>query len=528
MKKIVSTLIVCSMFFSCISAFASTEKYDAWKYSSNFDASATTEMLADDGIFFSEPDDVSFENGYVALNSGSGAISINPETEFAGDYTVEIGYKAEGGLFSAEINKNGNSFYKVSIENGAMKLVKVTDSSETVLSEVSYSISDDGINILKISQLVLDNGIKLNVADESGSVLECTDSEAWNRGIASVVFDKCSNAELYYVNVYSTPSAEMYNKNRTLIDISDWRGESFESLAQKGLTISGASIIKAHEDCFELRNGGGGAYFAPAETGVISGSYTAEFAIRWNYNKPGARFNMNGAEYYDIVKETETVDSTTYYLYKIIKVTASGKETVAETRLTKNLIADTYTTRTYKITVDKSVSPAKLTVVISDATGSVTIEGTDSSPLADGKAGVYFAAVGQPRLVSFKCVQKQSFGGTCENGNGGTYTNSDGKLISLDDELLFYVNGELADAASKGKISIEMPVKRLGSYVVAAVLYEDYAMTDMVMLTPEEFEGGKVEIFDTTSTKAEKSEVMVFVFDREDTLNSRTQIFELK
>ena len=93
--------------------------------------------------------------------------------------------------------------------------------------------------------------------------------------------------------------------------------------------------------------------------------------------------------------------------------------------------------------------------------------------------------------------------------------------------MFFYVNGAYSNSYAKGRIEIEAPIKRIGSFVVAAALYEDYEMTDIKTLTPDEFNSGKTELFDTTDSTAETACVKVFVFDSEDTLNNCTKVYEL-
>ncbi len=531
MKKILSIIIANILLLGCMQAFATTEEMQAWKYSGEFHLSDTADIIKDNGIYFSNSSSVDFYEGYALLTNGNEKLTIDLGKKFAGDYTFEAITQISSGSSFISVNNSDNSFYKIQLLNGKLVLSKIVNGETSVLAENAFSGNSTDKLTFVYSQKLLDNGISINASVKSetaDTTVDYTDTiNAFEKGIAKIAFENSPSAKVYSVNAYSTPSNQQYYKNKTLIDISDWRGENFDSLAKKGLVIDKMKLLKAYSDNLELINNGGNATFAPVGSEVINGSYTAEFALRWNYNKPGARFNYNGTSYYDIVKEVNTVDSVKSYDFKINKVTSSGTQTIATTSFTADIIKDTYSDRTYKIDVDKSVSPARISVVISDSTGSVTLSGEDSSPLPDGKVQLRFSSVGQPRLLSFKCINKQAYGGVCEDGDAGTYINPDGKLICLEDDLFFYVNDVHTDTYSKGKIQIEAPVKRLGSYVVIAVLYEDYAMTGIKVLSPEDLYNGKVELFDTSSSQAVNSGVKVFIFDREDTLNSRTGIFEL-
>lgn len=219
-------------------------------------------------------------------------------------------------------------------------------------------------------------------------------------------------------------------------------------------------------------------------------------------------------------------DKKTYYQFKFVipndyqnpnshielyKVVNGASTLLASNEDADRGAAGAGSTTTLKVIVNKTASGNEITV---SATGS-RHGGTDSLSYIDSSSPL---AAGD-FLLGFG-----SYGGA-ETFKELSY--SIDKLITLNDDLFFYVNGAYATGYSKGKIEIEAPIKRIGNYVVVASLYEDYEMTSVKTLTPDQFNSGKVTLFDTTQSTAKDAYVKVFIFDSEDTLNNLTKVYEL-
>lgn len=747
MKKILSIILSLLMIFSVsCPAFAakdSLNKMDAWKIDDTFFATDTIETLKEKGISFSETDRVAINDGNVVITRDN-IVTLNHD--LGGNYTFETEYKVSNtNQHYVTFNQNGNSYYKLMLlyggnDPGTLQLSKITDGGEAVvLSEVKTVQASTAwwanwaFNV-KVSQEIVDGGVAVKVnlyslRTKETVVLEYTDTDnAFASGAAAVGFPYATNT-LYTLKAYSTPYSEPTLVNKVIADYDGFKGHTMESLTERGFTFTNLSYMDMSKEWAKFLNSHGYITFAEPGKTVIEGSYNANFKFGWKWNKHNVSFNRNGSDYYAIVKGSETVDSATQYYIRLDKVTASGTTELAKNTYTTNPLADTYTERIYSIDVNKDVSPAEITVKITNADGvEYVIDATDNSPLGDGLIKIDCEYAGYPALYNFFCTKKEYVGGSnvngdaglytkaitytktikstdtvasllneginlaynktadvitfsdngaCYNGltsnaeilyapgkltsdsyvfttkhvtnnqrqsdikfnvsadgksyyhfkfvipndytnpnshielykvvNGGTavllasnedadrgaagaggittlkvalnktslgneitvsatgsryggtdtisYTDSDSplasgnlilgfgsyggaetfkelsystdKLITLDDDLFFYINGAYSTAYSKGKIEIEAPVKRIGNYVVVAALYEDYEMTNVVSLSPDEFNSGKVTLFDTTSSTAKDAYVKVFIFDSEDTLNNLTKVYEL-
>ncbi len=262
-----------------------------------------------------------------------------------------------------------------------------------------------------------------------------------------------------------------------------------------------------------------GATYASV-TSAVQVKYTPGSLTSDDYSFSSSHYSSNQRASY--VKFNVSDDEKSYYQFKfnlsndyadpvsnaeLYKVVNGGTpQLLAFTESSDKGAAGAGGTTTFNV----SVSGNTITVSAKGSRygGSEVITYTDSSPLASGDFIVGFA----------------EYGGTVRF-NGLSYSTD--RLVTLDDECFFYVNGAYATSYQKGKIAIEAPVRILGDYVVTAVLYEDYEMTGIVTLTPDEFANGKVQVFDTTNSTAKTGAVKVFFFDNENTLNTCAGIYEL-
>ena len=547
MKKLLSIILSVVMIFSLsIPAFAASEKLkttDAWKCDVAFFATDNVEILKEKGISFRNTGNLTFNDGNIVTSENT--VTLNSNGGLGGNYTFETEYKiSNSNQHYITFNKIGNSYYKLTLLSGGnnpgtLQLSKVIDGAEAVvLKEVSTAQAATAwwanwaFNI-KVSQKLVDDGAAItanlySLRTKETVVLEYTDTDnAFDFGAATVEFPDAI-CTLYSLKAYSTPYAEPTLVNKVVADYDGFKGHTMDSLTQRGFTFTNLTYMDMSSTWAKFNNSLGNITFAEPGKTVVEGSYNARFKFEWKWNNHNVTFNRNGSDYYAIVKGSETVDDAAQYYIRIDKVTADGTQTLEKNIYTSNPLGDTYTSRIYDITVNKEVSPAKITAKITNANGvEYVIEATDASPLADGYIKIDCEYSGYPTLYNFFCTKKETVGGTNADGVAGLYTNKDGRLITLDDDCFFYVNDSYADAYSKGKIAVEAPVRRIGNYVVVAALYEDYEMTNIVTLTPEEFNSGRVEIFDTTNSTAKDAYVKVFIFDSEDTLNNCTKVYEL-
>ena len=761
MKKIISVVLtlvlVLGMSVTSLAAFDTLESMDAWKYDKSFNSTDTTAKLREHGVVFSSPSKPVFYDGYFVMSSADDNVTLNPKGGLGGNYTFETEYKISNtNQHYVTFNRNGNSYYKLMLINdgnagGILQLLKIIDDKTDVLSEVNTAKKETAwwsnwkLNV-KVSQEIVEDGIKIiaklySFRTGETVTLEYTDTDsAFTSGAATVEFPHCT-ATVNVLKAYSTPYSNPSIVNKVLANYTGFKGHTLDSLKERGFGFSGLTALDISKKRILFKNNNGKISFAEPGKSVVEGSYNAIFEYSWGYNSHAVKFNYNTTSYYTVTKGTETVDGVTTYYLSLDKVSGETVETLARNSYNALPYPDTFTSLVYDINVDKSSSPAVITVEIKcdEYAGSITgttpsygptyiLTASDSTPLVDGKIYIDCQYGGSPTLYNFYCTKKEYVGGSNVNGDAGLYTKAitynrkigatdsvDGllneginlaynkkaetitfssagacfngvtdnafvmyepgnltsdsyvfatkhvtnnqrqseirfnvsedkktyyqfkfvipndyqnpnshielykvvngtstllasnedadrgaagaggtttlkvivnktasgneitvsatgsrhggtdslsyidsssplaagdfllgfgsyggaetfkelsysidKLITLNDDLFFYINGAYATGYSKGKIEIEAPIKRIGNYVVVAALYEDYIMTDVVTLSPEEFNSGRVALFDTTNSTAENSYVNVFIFDAEDTLNTLTKVYELK
>ena len=502
----------------------------------------TLESLTQRGFKFTNLSYMDISHTQMKLLNNHGNITFNEpgKNVIEGSYNAKFDFGWSWNKHSVSFNRNGSDYYHIlkgsEAVNGAtqhfVRLNKVTASGTTTLAENTYTASPFADTYsarnyeIEVNKEVSPAQITVKITvDGVEHTLTCADAAPLADG---KIFIDCEYAG--YPTLYN-----FFCTKKEYVGGSNVNGDA--GLYTKAITYN--RKIGATDSVDGLLNEGINlAYNKKAET-ITFGSTGACFnGVTDNafvMYKPG---NLTSDSYVFTTKHVTnnqrqselrfnvSEDKKTYYQFKFVitndyqnpnshielyKVVNGASTLLASNEDADRGAAGAGGTTTLKVIVNKTASGNEITV---SATGS-RHGGTDSLSYTDSTSPL----VAGDFLLGFG-----SYGGA-ETFKELSY--SIDKLITLNDDLFFYVNGAYATGYSKGLIEIEAPIKRVGNYVVVASLYEDYEMTSVKTLTPDQFNSGKVTLFDTTQSTAKDAYVKVFIFDSEDTLNNLTKVYEL-
>ena len=480
------------------------------------------------------------------VNQGNGIIeyAVPSKNVIPSSYELECVFAWLYNKHNMRFNVNGSNYYTIeqstAVVDGVTKytvnLNKVVgDSVETLASQTydtnqyedTYAFATYKIKVEK------ENGvahITLAGANDAWSLqyendmhteylLEATDSSPLADGTFRIMCNytgspklqklKCTVKENFGGLNQGAPAT--YTKSVTY-DKNFGANDTVDGALKEGINLA----YNKAKDTITFANDG--ATFTSV-AGVSKVKYTPGSLKSDNYTFSSTHYSSNQRASY--INFNMSNDEKNYYQFKLnlsndysdpassaelYKVVNGASELLASTQLSDKGAAGAGGMTTFNVNISGNTITASAKG--SRHGGSEVITYTDANILPSGDFIVGFG----------------EYGGTVRF-NGVSYSTD--RLVTLDDECFFYVNGAYATSYSKGKIAIEAPVRILGKYVVTAVLYQDYEMTDIVTLTPEEFANGKVQIFDTTNSTADTGMVRVFFFDSENTLNSCGDIYEL-
>ncbi len=502
----------------------------------------TLESLTDRGFTFNNLSYMDISRDWIKLLNNHGYITFAEpgKSVIEGSYSASFKYGWSWNKHSVSFNRNGSDYYHIvkgsETVDGAtqhfVSLNKVTASGTTTLAKNTYTASPFAdtysqriyeIDVNKevspaviTAKITVDDVVCELVAEDSAPLADgkiYIDCEY--AGYPSLYNFFCTKKE-YVGGSNANGDAGLYTKAITYnkkIGATD----SVDSLLNEGINLAynkSADVITFSDNgaCYNGVTNNAEILYAPGNLGSDSYVFTTKHVTN-NQRQSEIRFNVSadGKSYYQfkfVIPNDYTNPNSHIELYKVVNGTSS---LLASNEDADRGAAGAGGTTTLKVVVNKTASGNEITV---SGTGS-RYGGTDSLSYTDSSspldAGNFLLGFG-------------SYGGA-ETFKELSY--SVDKLITLNDDVFFYVNGAYATAYSNGKIEIEAPIKRIGNYVVVAALYEDYEMTDVVTLTPDEFNSGKVALFDTTQSAAKDAYVKVFIFDGEDTLNNLTKVYEL-
>jgi len=513
----------------------------------------TEEELNNLGLTFPKLKFASTRNQFVDfVNQGNGIIKYTlPGTDvIPGSYEIDCTYSWLYNKHSMRFNVNGSSYYTVVQDtetvNGktayVVKLNRVSgDTTETIASQSfdtsqfidTYASSTYKLRVNRENESL---NIKLDVSnaayalalanDKYGSFsLEATDTNPLADGAFQIMCNytgspklvrfRCAVKEKFGGSIGTSPGT--YTK-AIAFDKEFTSADSVDSLLKEGINTAynkPANSLVFTDSGVNYGGLSGAAQVLYTPGNLKSDSYS--FSTTHSTNNQRAswiRFNVSE-------------DKNTYYLFKFVisndysnpsdslelYKTVNGAEPVllASTPSADRGAAGAYSSTKLTVDMKKTDDGNNITLTAKGLRygGTDTLSFTDTSePLPSGDFILGFGEYGGNELLK-------------------NLSYSTDKLITLNDECLFYINGAYSTSYKKGKISIEAPVRILGNYTVTAVLYEDYEMTGLIMLTPEELANGKVQLFDTTDSEAKDGSVKVFFFDEENTLNNCAGIYEL-
>lgn len=498
----------------------------------------TLETLTERGFTFKNLSYMDISANGVKLNNSHGSISFGEAGKgvVRGSYNVRFKFGWQWNKHSVSFNRNGSDYYHIvkgsETVNGAaehfVRLDKVTASGTVTLAKNTYSSSpfadtysqrDYEIDVNKeVFPAVISVKVK---ADDTVCELSATDDAPLSDGKIFIDCEYSGYPTLY--NFFCTRkeyaggadsdgNPGLYTKAITYakkVSASD----SVASLQNEGINLAynkSADTITFADDGANYNGLSSDAQilYTPGKLQSDSFVFTTKH-VTSNQRPSEVRFNVSedAKSYYlfkFVIPFDYNIPNSHIELYKVV----DGNSTL----LASNEDADKGAAGAGGITtlkVEVRGNDISLSATGSRFGGTDTLSFTETEPL----------------LPSGNFIL--GFGSYGANEKFKELSYSTDKLITLDDELFFYVNGAYSNSYAKGKIEIEAPIKRIGSFVVAAALYEDYEMTDIKTFTPDEFNSGKTELFDTTDSTAENACVKVFVFDSEDTLNSCTRVYEL-
>lgn len=512
----------------------------------------TEESLTDLGFTFTKLKYASTRKQFVDfVNQGNGIIkyTVPGMDVIPGSYELEAKFAWLYNKHNMRFNVNGSNYYTVEqvteTVDGAtvykINLNKVTgDTVETIASQsfdTAQFIDTYAFATYKL-KFEKENGvanITLDIQNDAWSlqyendkhgecVLEATDSTPLADGAFQIMCNYVGSPKLQEFKCVvaedfggSNGGVEGTYTKAVTYDKTITSSDSVASMLKEGINLA----YNKAEDTITFDDNGA-TYASVASAAQVK--YTPGSLVSDSYNFTSTHYSANQRASY--VKFNVSEDEKSYYQFEfnlsndysdnqsyieLYKVVNGGTPELlaSNTNSDKGAAGAGSTTKLY-VDVVKTDAGNEITLTAKGSRfgGSDSLTYTDESPLASGDFIIGFA----------------EYGGTVRFSN---VTYSTDRLVTLDDECFFYVNGAYATSYQKGKIAIEAPVRILGDYVVTAVLYEDYEMTGIVTLTPEEFANGKVQVFDTTNSTAKTGAVKVFFFDNENTLNTCADIYEL-
>lgn len=530
-----------------------------WRYEKVFSSEDTVEQLRKDGVTFTGTAIRGFYDNGVYTGGGTCTTFSPNGGGISGDYTLETAFTKKMNGYEIQFNYLDNSnYYSVVLGGGYVKLIKKKSGEEDVVYQQAVA-KNPGIRSnsteVKYTISVKENtdDTRTIVAEISGKnqteTLTGTDLTPFsNPGSIRVKQNASGDSILHYIKAYATPTNQVTGtRDVTVVDKAIQTGDSVESLANEGIVMETAPLG-----------------FVTPEDKVWSGTtykYGAKYDYFHNYDTDTDKndglwcrnFDGTGKNvklYYDKdLSGDYTVTSTarvqynciTYYLNyqdskNYYRIYVYGSKVV----FAKCLAGETYTYTNPQITgglgkngIIKNFNGRGCTVtlgVINNEDGSLIINGTMvTEPWNNDIASFTLIDDG---VTNGNALTSGKFKMDIATNAGAFY---DLKIVEhqevVDDGEFtgdFYNGDSYISSYEKGDIYFDFPVAAIGSYNVVAALYEDNMMTELKTFEPLDLYAGKVKLFDTKNSNAEKSSIKVYLLDTSSALNQITQVWELK
>jgi len=496
----------------------------------------TMESLAERGFTFNNLTYMDISKTWAKFNNSHGYIGFAEpgKAVIEGSYNAKFRFGWSWNKHNVSFNRNGSDYYAIVKGADYIKLDKVTSSGTTELVKNTYSknpLADTysqrtyeiDVNKEVIPAVIT---VKITSADGEEYELRAEDASPLADGMIKIDCEYCGYP--YLSNFFCTKKEYVggsdINQNPGLytkaITYEKTIGESdsVATLLNEGINLAynkSADVITFSDKgaCYNGLGSNAEILYTPGSLTNDSYTFTTKH-VTSNQRQSDIKFNISedGKSYYNfkfVINNDYQNPNSHIELYKVVN--GASPVLLAANEDADRGAAGAGGVTTLTVSVNKTSDANEITLIAKGSRygGTDSITYTDSDlPLKSGNLILGFG----------------SYGGN-ETFKSLSYTTD--KLITLNDDLLFYVNGAYASGYSKGKIEIEAPVKRTGGFAVTAALYEDYEMTGIITLTPEKFNSGKVTLFDTTDSTANEAYVKVFIFDGEDTLNNCTDVYEL-
>ena len=524
-----------------------------WRYEKVFSTEDTVEQLSKDGITFTG-------NALRGFKDDGVHIAYNTTTTFSpngrgisGDYTIETALTKTMNGYEIQLNYlDTSNYYSVVLDRTteSLRIIKKKSGEEdSVLDTQPASAPGIRGNNTKVKYTIsvienTDNTRSISVvATGGGETVTLTGKDLTpfsNPGTIRIKQNSSQYPILHYFKAYATPTNQVIGtRDVTTVDKVFKSEDTVESLTNEGFVFetTPVNIATPADKTYAgvtypygtKYDWDGGVTYSPIgmswnnETdNGNSGKFYYNKTLSGNYTVTAtAKTPSNWIEYY-----VNYVDSKNYYKICVYK---------SKITFEKKVGGKAYTT--FTITGSSAIDDfagcgcTSVIDVVHNENGGITfnIKNT-TTPWVAGSTSEY--TVTDDGVTNGALVPSGKFRAVIWQNRGAFY---DLKIVEhqkvVDDGEYagdFYNGSKYISSYEKGDIYFDFPVAAIGSYTVVAALYEDNMMTELKTFKPIDLYAGKVKLFNTTSSTAEKSSIKVYLIDTSSALNQVTQVWELK